>query len=156
MGKEHGVALNVERKSHALNTDQSSVQGNLGDALSWEEVQLKWDIRKGQQSLGAVLKQKYLRGMTDKSMQTMKTSSVLLFKSVPHQRSQMRRPGLESVWEESTDILSAVPWVAQRHESSVSVRKEEDTKWERDSGLRCSHWMLKSKGGCYLTLARSL
>lgn len=96
MGKEHGVALKVERKSHALNTDQSSAQGNMGDALSWEEVKLIWDIRKGQQSLGAVLTQKYLRGMTDKSMQTMKTSSVLLFKGVPHHRSHMRRPGLES------------------------------------------------------------
>lgn len=52
MGKEHGVAMEVERQSSVLITDPRTGNGTLGDGPSREESA---QMGKGRHSLGAIL-----------------------------------------------------------------------------------------------------
>lgn len=73
MGKENGVAMEVERQSNVLITDPLTGNGTLGDGPSTEESQLRWGNGgiAWELSWTAIL-------ITDQPNQTMESLFVLL------------------------------------------------------------------------------
>lgn len=73
MGKEHGVAMEVEQQSSVLITDPPTGNRTLGDGPSRGETQLRWgkDSIAWELSWTAIL-------MTDQPNQTMEAPFVLL------------------------------------------------------------------------------